>query len=150
MWLTYLVQQECAMARHSSSVVHHGRDVAGETQMRTGFTKLMTVIYHAGDISVVQSFPGSSYFFAKYLISWKACGQIIPIICWVKMKCSTGCLVRGDTGYSLSVGLQLTDLKEYHQVIFAVAGSCLRAGHCCQLGGRYCVEKRRERVLDRE
>ncbi len=30
-WVTYLVQQECAMARHSSSVVHHCRDVAGKT-----------------------------------------------------------------------------------------------------------------------
>ena len=53
----------------------------------------------------------------------------------------TGCLARGDPGYSLSGGFQLADLKEHHEVIFAVTGSGLRAGHSCQLGGRYCVEK---------
>lgn len=52
----------------------------------------------------------------------------------------------GDAGYSLSVGLQLADLKENHEVIFAVAGSRLRAGHGCQLGGRYCWKEEGEDV----
>lgn len=46
-----------------------------------------------------------------------------------------------DPGHSLSIGLQLADLKEHHQIIFTVAGSCLRASYRCQLGGRYCFEK---------
>lgn len=48
-------------------------------------------------------------------------------------------LTRGDTGYSLPIGLQLADFKEYHEIIFAVAGADLGAGHSRQLGGRYCV-----------
>ena len=36
--LTYLVQQECAMTRHSPSVVHHCRDIAREAQMKTSLT----------------------------------------------------------------------------------------------------------------
>lgn len=47
-----------------------------------------------------------------------------------------------DAGYSLSIGLQLADLKEHHEIIFAVAGAGLWAGHGCQLGGRYCVGRR--------
>jgi len=46
-----------------------------------------------------------------------------------------------DAGYSLSSGLQLADLKEHHEIIFAVTGSGLRAGHGCQLGRRYCDEE---------
>lgn len=49
-------------------------------------------------------------------------------------------------GYLLSIGLQLTDLKEYHEIIFTVAGSCLWTSHGCQLGGRYCVEKEYRRL----
>lgn len=37
--LTYLVQQECAMTRHSSSVVHDCRDVA--EKINTSFTDLV-------------------------------------------------------------------------------------------------------------
>lgn len=53
---------------------------------------------------------------------------------------------REATGYSLSIGLQLADLKEYHEIIFAVAGAGLWAGHRRQLGGRYCVEEGDKRV----
>lgn len=55
-------------------------------------------------------------------------------------------MIEGDPGYSLSVCLQLTNLKEHHEIVFAVAGSSLRAGHRCQLGGRNCVGIRRERA----
>ena len=59
----------------------------------------------------------------------------------MKKNFSTRCVWESETRHSLSIGLQLTDLEEYHEIIFTVAGSSLWAGHGCQLGGRYCVEK---------
>lgn len=64
-------------------------------------------------------------------------------------SCAKPFQTSNDTGYSLSIGLQLADFKEHHEIIFAVAGSCLRAGHSCQLGGGYCIEKGDKRVSDR-
>lgn len=109
-WLTDLVQQECAMTRHSSSVVHHCRDVAEKGHKWKQASSNVPVINSAGGI------------WSKWIII--LCGKL-----------------RYDRGHSLSIGLQLADLKEHHEIIFAVAGSCLRAGHSCQLSGRYCVEK---------
>lgn len=41
----------------------------------------------------------------------------------------------GLTRYSLSISFKLTDLKERHEVVFAVAWSSRRAGHRAQFGG---------------
>lgn len=59
-------------------------------------------------------------------------------------------LVRDEVGHLLSVGLQLADLKEHHEIVLAVAGARLRAGHCRQPGGRNCVGEETVSVTNAE
>lgn len=51
------------------------------------------------------------------------------------------CLTLWDkSGYSLSIGLKLADLKQHHQIMFRVAGARMWTCHGLQLGGRHYVK----------
>ena len=52
-------------------------------------------------------------------------------------------------GHSLSVGLQLTDLEQHHEIVFTVARPSSGAGQRCQFGGRDCEQKKRWRRRER-
>lgn len=49
---------------------------------------------------------------------------------------------------SLSIRFQLADLKEDHEVILGVTGSCRGASHSAELCGRHWGEKRQEEMSE--
>lgn len=92
-----------------------------------------SVVHHCRDVAEKDTDENKLHFIVPVMSS---AGGIWSK--WIIILCGK---LRYDRGHSLSIGLQLADLKEYHEIIFAVAGSCLWAGHGCQLSGRYCVAK---------
>lgn len=148
----YLVEQEGAVARHASAVVHNGRDVAGRED--GGGTRLCSCAQaHHASLSprnCTQAAPftqrGCRGTSRPQTLRTPPPGQLIP-----REKESSllggapgelahaGVTVPGAHRQDLlAVGLQLADLEEDHQVVLALAGSGTGTSHGAQFGGRHC------------